>query len=62
MQVAGFFVQSIPDWIGWLKYLSFIYYGYNTLLKVSLPGHSMAICMTVGTLLESGRMKLHYSS
>ena len=35
VQVAGFFVQAIPDWIGWLKYLSFIYYGYNTLLKVS---------------------------
>ena len=35
MQVAGFFVQTIPDWIGWLKYLSFIYYGYNVLLKVS---------------------------
>ena len=36
MQVAGFFVQTIPDWIGWLKYVSFIYYGYNTLLKVLL--------------------------
>ncbi|KAL3156013.1 hypothetical protein ABBQ32_013001 [Trebouxia sp. C0010 RCD-2024] len=33
--VAGFFVQDIPDWIGWLKYLSFVYYGYNTLLKAS---------------------------
>jgi hypothetical protein len=40
VQVAGFFVQSIPDWIGWLKYLSFIYYGYNTLLKVRLQMHS----------------------
>ena len=36
VQVAGFFVQTIPDWIGWLKYVSFIYYGYNTLLKVLL--------------------------
>ena len=35
LQVAGFFVQDIPNWIGWLKYLSFIYYGYNTLLKAS---------------------------
>ncbi len=24
VQVAGFFVQSIPDWIGWLKYLSYL--------------------------------------
>ena len=46
LQVAGFFVQSIPDWIGWLKYLSFIYYGYNTLQKVSHPffSHFTLLC------------------
>lgn len=42
MQVAGFFVQTIPDWIGWLKYVSFIYYGYNTLLKVLLLSFRVA--------------------
>lgn len=44
--VAGFFVQSIPDWIGWLKYLSFIYYGYNTLLKIQFKGMTIYDCGT----------------
>ena len=34
--VAGFFVFNIPAWIGWLKYLSFVYYCYSLLLKVSM--------------------------
>mmetsp|Transcript_8214 Transcript_8214/g.14078 ORF Transcript_8214/g.14078 Transcript_8214/m.14078 type:complete len:703 (-) Transcript_8214:560-2668(-) len=34
MLVGGFYVQNIPVWIGWLKYLSFVYYGYNLLLKI----------------------------
>ena len=25
--VGGFYVTSIPVWISWLKYLSFVYYG-----------------------------------
>ena len=33
--VAGFFVTNIPDWIGWLRYVSFIYYCYSLLIKVS---------------------------
>lgn len=33
--VAGFFVFNIPVWIDWLKYLSFIFYCYSLLLKVS---------------------------
>ena len=38
-QVGSFFVANIPAWIAWLKYVSFIYYGYNLLLKVgSGPG------------------------
>ncbi|EIE22543.1 hypothetical protein COCSUDRAFT_16269, partial [Coccomyxa subellipsoidea C-169] len=34
MLVGGFYVTTIPVWIAWLKYLSFIYYGYNLLLKI----------------------------
>ena len=36
-QVGSFFVANIPAWIAWLKYVSFVYYGYNLLLKVG-PG------------------------
>lgn len=34
MLVGGFYVRSIPVWISWLKYLSFIYYGYGLVLKI----------------------------
>lgn len=42
--VAGFFVQNIPDWIGWLKYVAFIYYGYNTLLKIQFRHMTLYDC------------------
>lgn len=31
--VGGYYVRSIPEWIGWLKYLSFLYWGFNLLIK-----------------------------
>lgn len=34
MLVGGFYVRNIPVWIRWLKYLSFIYYGYGLVLKI----------------------------
>ena len=34
--VAGFFVTNIPDWIGWLRYTSFIFYCYSLLIKVCI--------------------------
>ena len=35
-QVGGYYISTIPGWIGWLKYMSFIYYAFNLLLKVKL--------------------------
>ena len=32
--VGGFFVQGIPDWISWIKYLSFLNYAYPLLLHI----------------------------
>jgi len=34
MLVGGFYVENIPVWIDWLKYLSFIRYGYFITLKL----------------------------
>ncbi|KXZ52591.1 hypothetical protein GPECTOR_9g636 [Gonium pectorale] len=34
MLVGGYYVRGIPVWISWLKYASFIYWGWNLLLKV----------------------------
>lgn len=32
--VGGYYVRSIPIWIGWIRYISFIYWGFNLLLKI----------------------------
>ncbi|EFJ41007.1 hypothetical protein VOLCADRAFT_68689, partial [Volvox carteri f. nagariensis] len=34
MLVCGYYVRGIPVWIAWLKYVSYIYWGWNLLLKV----------------------------
>ena len=44
MLVGGFYVTNIPPWIAWMKYLSFIYYGYNLLLKVEYKGVTLYDC------------------
>ncbi|KAB2609616.1 ABC transporter G family member 26 [Pyrus ussuriensis x Pyrus communis] len=35
---GGYYVQHIPKFIQWLKYLSFMYYGFRLLLKVQYSG------------------------
>ncbi|KAK9808606.1 hypothetical protein WJX72_000468 [[Myrmecia] bisecta] len=42
--VAGFFVVNIAPWIGWLKYVSFIFYGYNLLLHIEFKGRTLYNC------------------
>lgn len=34
MLVGGYYVADIPVWIAWLKYASFIYWGWNLQLKI----------------------------
>ncbi|KAG2424300.1 hypothetical protein HYH02_015190 [Chlamydomonas schloesseri] len=36
--VGGFYVKQVPVWIGWIKYVSFVYWGYNLLLKIQFGG------------------------
>ena len=48
MLVGGFYVTNIPAWIAWLKYLSFIYYGYNLLLKIEYSGVTLYNCKAEG--------------
>ena len=43
-QVGGFYLANIPAWIAWLKYLSFIYFGYNLLLKAEYHGRTLWDC------------------
>ncbi|KAK9815539.1 hypothetical protein WJX72_005401 [[Myrmecia] bisecta] len=44
MLVGGFYVNDIPAWIGWLKYLSFIYFGYVATLKIEFGGRTFYDC------------------
>jgi hypothetical protein len=44
MLVGGFYVTTSPPWIAWLKYASFVYYGYNLLLKINWVGVPLWDC------------------
>jgi hypothetical protein len=44
MLVGGYYVRGIPVWIAWVKYLSFIYWGFNLLIKVEFAGLTYYAC------------------
>jgi hypothetical protein len=44
VQVGGFYVNLVPVWIAWAKYLSFLFYGYNLLLKIEYQGRTIWDC------------------
>ncbi|KAL5225762.1 hypothetical protein ABZP36_012401 [Zizania latifolia] len=41
---GGYYVQHIPKFIRWLKYVSFMHYGFNLLLKAQYHGHLTYNC------------------
>ncbi|TKW22478.1 hypothetical protein SEVIR_4G231000v4 [Setaria viridis] len=41
---GGYYVQHIPAFIRWLKYVSFMHYGFNLLLKAQYHGHLAYDC------------------
>lgn len=47
MLVGGYFVQTIPFWIVWLKYISFLYYGFNLLLKINFSWQPISCTQAV---------------
>ncbi|GMH34285.1 hypothetical protein BSKO_02119 [Bryopsis sp. KO-2023] len=48
MLTGGFYIRKIPGWLKWLKYCSFIFYGYNLLMKVEFSGRSFEDCGGLG--------------
>lgn len=38
-------VAGIPVWISWLKYISFVYYGFNLLLHYEYHGRTIYSCI-----------------
>ncbi|GAV59655.1 ABC_tran domain-containing protein/ABC2_membrane domain-containing protein [Cephalotus follicularis] len=45
---GGYYVQHIPKFMQWLKYLSFMYYGFRLLLKVQYSGDQLYECQSKG--------------
>ncbi|XP_065862729.1 ABC transporter G family member 26 [Euphorbia lathyris] len=45
---GGYYVQHIPKFMQWLKYLSFMYYGFRLLLKVQYDGEDKYECESKG--------------
>jgi hypothetical protein len=44
MLVGGYYVRGIPPWISWVRYLSFVYWGFNLLLKIEFAGATYVSC------------------
>lgn len=44
--VGGYYVRNIPVWISWIRYLSFIYWGNNLMLKSQFNGVTFYECGT----------------
>ena len=42
--VGGFYVRQIPIWISWMKYLSFLFWAWNLLLKVEFRNRAATGC------------------
>ncbi|KAG4382134.1 hypothetical protein GLYMA_14G012000v4 [Glycine max] len=45
---GGYYVQHVPKMMHWLKYLSFVYYGFRLLLKVQYSGEQPYECESEG--------------
>ncbi|KAK3021539.1 hypothetical protein RJ639_046487 [Escallonia herrerae] len=41
---GGYYVQHIPKFMQWMKYVSFMYYGFRLLLKVQYSGEQLYEC------------------
>lgn len=41
---GGYYVQHIPKFMKWLKYVSFMYHGFRLLLKVQYDGNELYEC------------------
>ncbi|KAL6562490.1 ABC transporter G member 26 [Orobanche gracilis] len=67
---GGYYVQHIPKFMQWLKYVSFLYYGFRLLVKVQYSGEELYECESEGGCrrlqsspsfgtvnLEGGRLK-----
>eukprot|EP01026_Neomeris_dumetosa_P054849 TRINITY_DN494_c0_g1_i16.p5 TRINITY_DN494_c0_g1~~TRINITY_DN494_c0_g1_i16.p5 ORF type:complete len:189 (-),score=16.39 TRINITY_DN494_c0_g1_i16:483-1049(-) len=48
MLAGGFLVRDVPCWMSWVKYISFVYWGYSFLLKLQFNGRTYIDCGELG--------------
>ena len=48
---GGFFVVNLPSWIGWIKWLSFIYYTLGLLLYIQYGSATFYSCTATDPIL-----------
>lgn len=46
---AGFLVVDLPVWIGWLRYVSFVFYGLGITMHVEFQGRTIYTCVEPGS-------------
>eukprot|EP00879_Flechtneria_rotunda_P023260 GHRR01024602.1.p1 GENE.GHRR01024602.1~~GHRR01024602.1.p1 ORF type:complete len:119 (-),score=25.26 GHRR01024602.1:822-1178(-) len=42
--VGGYYVRNIPVWIAWIRYLSFLFWGYNLVIKTQFSDTTYYDC------------------
>ncbi|CAH1450998.1 unnamed protein product [Lactuca virosa] len=45
---GGYYVQHIPKFMQWMKYISFMYHGFRLLMKVQYSGDDLYECESIG--------------
>lgn len=51
-------VAGIPDWIGWIRYLSFIFYGFGMLLSYEYSHRTVYSCIDPAASSAGGEMSV----
>lgn len=57
--MGGYYVRNIPVWISWIRYISFLYWGYNLLIKSQfrfVPLCCRGFELWVQTMVDSYRL------
>eukprot|EP00884_Botryococcus_braunii_P016367 jgi/Botrbrau1/3413/Bobra.0337s0046.1 len=57
--VGGYFVRGIPSWISWLKYLSFIFYGWGLLVHIEYTGRTIYSCINPQSSIEGQPVQMN---
>lgn len=57
MLAGGFYIRTMPNWISWAKYCSFIFYGFNLLMKIEFHGREYLDCGELQLICSSSKSR-----